>query len=426
MGDILPPMSRWTRRQFLRESLVRGGAVVGLGASLSRTASAATPPAIRRRVVLGRTGLEVPDICFGSFALDGKAGGNERVVAHALDRGITHFDTAEGYTKGRAEELLGRALRGRRDRVTITTKFWAEPHHTAEHQMKVLEQSLRRLRSDYVDIYLNHAVNDVARLESEEWQAFTARAKEQGKIRFAGMSGHSGRLTECLGYALDHDLVDVVLVAYNFAQQPSFREQATRYFKELAADFDLVTTHPELPEMIRRAHEKNIGVMVMKTLKGAERNWMGPYEAPGRSFAQSAFRWVLSDPNVDALTVTMKSTAMVDEYVEASGQAPDREDLAMLTTYERLAAGHSCQVGCGECASSCPAGVPIPDVMRVRMYHRSYAVPDVAAAEYARFSPDAEPCLSCSGAPCASACPNGLPIADWNRGTHRRLGGHRA
>jgi predicted aldo/keto reductase-like oxidoreductase len=292
--------------------------------------------------------------------------------------------------------------------------------------MKVLEQSLRRLRTDYVDIYLNHAVNDVARLESEEWQAFTARAKEQGKIRFAGMSGHSGRLTECLGYALDHDLVDVILVSYNFAQQPSFRQQVMRYFKDLAADFDLVTTHPELPEMLRRAHEKGVGVMVMKTLKGAEANWMAPYEAPGRSFAQSAFRWVLSDPNVDALTVTMKSTAMVDEYVEASGQAPDREDLAMLTTFERLAAGRSCQIGCGECAASCPAGVPIPDIMRMRMYHRSYAVPDVAAAEYACLSPDAEPCLSCSGAPCASACPNGLPIADWNRGTHRRLGGHPA
>jgi predicted aldo/keto reductase-like oxidoreductase len=288
--------------------------------------------------------------------------------------------------------------------------------------MRMLEESLRALQTDYVDVYLNHAVNDVARLKSEEWQSFVERAKRAGKIRAAGMSGHSGRLGECLTYALDHELVDVILVAYNFSQQPSFRDQVKRYLKGLASSFDLITTHPELPQILKRAHAAGVGVMVMKTLKGARKNDMRLYEGPGRTFAQSAFRFVLSDPSVDGLVVSMTDTDMIDEYVEASGSGePDAEDLALLARYESINAGSTCQVGCGECLDACPASVPIADAMRIRMYAQDYGVPRIAEREYAALPIDASPCLECSGAPCAQACPNGLAIPDLNRDTHRRL-----
>jgi len=86
--------------------------------------------------------------------------------------------------------------------------------------MHSLEQKPRRLSTDYVDVYFNHAVNDVDRLKNPEWREFTARAKQQGKIRFVGMSGHAGRLLECLDYALDTDGVDVILVATTSARTP--------------------------------------------------------------------------------------------------------------------------------------------------------------------------------------------------------------
>ena len=60
--------------------------------------------------------------------------------------------------------------------------------------------------------------------------------------------------------------------------------------------------------------------------------------------------------------------------------------------------------------------------MRTRMYANSYAVPGIAADEYARLTPNAAACLACSGEPCATACPNGIPISDWTRETHRDLG----
>lgn len=423
----------WTRRAFLAESArqvgtLGAGLAIPFSAPVASRAAPFTPegsaPAgpvarIRKRSTLGKTGIEIPDISFGTFSLES----DEKLVLHALDRGVTHFDTAESYTEGRAEEVLGRALRGRRHEVTLTSKFWARADNTAAEQMKILETSLRRLGTDYIDVYLNHAVNEIERLDNPEWRTFAERAKREGKIRAIGMSGHSGRLVECLAHAVDEKLVDVVMVAYNFTQQPSYREQLKRYLQDLAASFDFVTTQPRLPEMIQRAHAAGVGVMVMKTLDGARINDMRPFEKGGRTYAQSAFRWVLSEAAVDGLVVTMTSPAMVDEYVEASGSGPpDLADLALLARYESRHASTTCVVGCGDCLDSCPAGVAISDVMRTRMYALDYGIPAIASREYAAIGIDATACLSCSGAPCATACPRGISIAEWNRETHRRLG----
>lgn len=441
-GDSSRPHAtgEWTRRDFLRAGSASGLAgvsalpsvLLGSAVGLRSTASSASPtsasspslaapddaPRIRRRVTLGRTGIEIPDISFGTFSLES----DESLVRHALDRGVTHFDSAGGYTEGRAEHVLGRALAGERSKVTLTSKFWANPEHTAAVQMRELEASLRRLKTDYIDIYLNHAVNDVERIQSEEWQAFGEQAKRQGKIRAIGMSGHAARLGDCLEYALDHKLVDVILVAYNFAQQPSFKESLKQYLNEWLPSLDIVSSNPRLPEIIARAHTEGVGVMAMKTLKGARLNDMRPYEAPGRTFAQSAFKWVLSEPAVDGLVVTMTSREQVDEYVRASGAgAPDREDLALLARYSALNAGTSCVVGCGDCLSACPAGVPIADVMRTRMYDVDYGQPAIAAREYAALPIGADACLTCVGTPCRSACPSGLAIPELNRDTVERL-----
>lgn len=418
-----------TRRSFLRASTVVG-ASMGVEASLATAASIVTNVAaegdsgagrglgIRRRASLGQTGVEIPDISFGTFSLES----DQDLVRHALDRGITHFDTAEGYTEGRAETVLGKALQGRRQDVTLTSKFIAKPEHSAEDQMRVLEGSLRRLRTDYIDLYLNHAVNDVDRLRSEEWQAFAERAKRQGKIRQIGLSGHSGRLVECIEYALDERLVDVMLVAYNFAQQPSFKESLKQNLSQWLPELDLVSGDARLPSVLARAHAQGVGVMVMKTLRGARLNDMRPYEAAGRTFAQSAFRWVLSEPSVDGLVVSMTSKEMVDEYVEASGSGPpDREDLALLARYTARNAGTTCLVGCGDCSGSCPADVPIGDVLRTRMYDLDYGQPAIAGREYARLTTDASACLTCSGLPCATACSSGLNISELTRDTARRL-----
>ena len=78
------------------------------------------------------------------------------------------------------------------------------------------------------------------------------------------MSGHGGHLIECLDAALDEDLVDVILVAYNFGQDPAFYERFTK-------SFDLVALQPDLPRVLAKAHSKGVGVVAMKTLMGARK-----------------------------------------------------------------------------------------------------------------------------------------------------------
>ncbi len=272
-----------TRREFLKHS-----ALAGIGAGIlpwlaATDASASISPEVRSFSPLGKTGLRISDISFGSSRLHT---GDEDVVRHAYDRGINYFDSADSYTGGESETVIGNALKGHRDKVYLTSKVMASPTDSKETIMAALEGSLKRLQTDHVDVYFNHAINNVERIKNPEWHEFTELAKKQGKIRFAGMSGHAGHLIECLDWGIDSGRFDVILCAYNFGQDPHFY---SRFFRS----FDFVAIQTDLPRVIKKAKAHGVGVVVMKTLMGARLNDMRPYEKPGATFAQAAFRWVL-------------------------------------------------------------------------------------------------------------------------------------
>jgi hypothetical protein len=410
--DGLPPFGR---RDFLR-------AAVGLGASalVGRASGAATsaPPSVRRYAKLGKTGLEISDISFGSGGCK-----TPDLVRYCYDRGINYFDTAEMYrTKGfnrgdYVENLIGKALHDKRDKVVITSKYMAEAGDDRHVIMSKLEESLKRLRTDYVDIYMNHAVNDMARLRNPEWFEFVELAKKQGKIRFNGMSGHGGMLQECLEYALDHDMVDVILASHNFGSDPAFYEKFT-------AQFDLLANQKGLPRLLAKAHSKGVGVIVMKTLMGAKLNDLSAYRYGGVTLPQAAFRWVFSDPNVDALVVSMGKQSRVDEYLAVSGQRGLREsDAAVLRRYVAARSSQYCRNGCSACSSACDQGVPIADVLRQRMYALDYGDTEVARDGYARLLEGASPCVGCASLACLNACPHDLDIPSLTRETERILRG---
>ena len=401
-----------SRRQFLKAGAVATGLTAHAGSTAATREARNAGNRVRGYVTLGRTKLTISDISFGSSRL---RTGEEQLVHHAFDLGINYFDTAETYTRRQSEQVLGNALHGKRDRVVIASKTHAGASARKESIMGTLDGSLRRLGTDYVDIYFNHAVNDTAKLDNPEWFEFVERAKQQGKIRFTGMSGHAGRLIECLDHAFDMDMVDVVLIAHNFGQDPVFYDQFTR-------GIDMVARHPGLPRVLARAKSLGVGVVAMKTLMGARLHDMRPYERDGASFAQAAFRWTLANPDVDALVVSMTSTADIDEFLGASGwRALARGDRALLDTYARLNGASYCRHACNDCEGACPYGVPIADVLRTRMYATDYGDLAFARDEYAALSANAAACLACSGEPCRDACTHGLDIPGLCAPTHRML-----
>jgi predicted aldo/keto reductase-like oxidoreductase len=400
-----------------RRELLQLGALGAVGASIHPRTAPAQPPRqtgarVQRYETLGRTGMKVSDVSFGGSRL---GAGEGDLVRHALDHGINYFDSADSYGGGASETTIGDTLRGKRDRVYLTSKTYTSPTDRRDSMMRALEGSLRRLRTDYVDVYFNHAVNDVARLKNPEWHEFTARAKQQGKIRFVGMSGHAGRLIECLDYALDTDGVDVILVAYNFGQDPAF-------YQKFTGSFDFIARQPALPRVLQKAKAKGVGVVAMKTLMGGRLNDMRPFERGGATFAQAAFRWTLSNSNVDALIVSMTGRDLIDEYLGGSGSQPAAsEDLPLLGRYARMNGPSHCRHGCGDCLSACPRGVPIDEVLRTRMYAVDYGDVALARKEYALLGAGASPCLSCSAQPCQDACAHGVPIDRFVVQTHRLL-----
>jgi aryl-alcohol dehydrogenase (NADP+) len=146
---------------------------------------------------LGRTGLKVSDICLGTMVLG--AWGNTdhedsgRLINRALDAGVNFLDTADIYAFGESEEIVGKAIKSRRDEVVLATKFWngmgALPNQRGGSRrwvIQAVEDSLRRLGTDYIDLYQMHRPDPDA--EIDETLAALSDLVRQGKVRYIGSS----------------------------------------------------------------------------------------------------------------------------------------------------------------------------------------------------------------------------------------------
>jgi len=411
------------RRRFLAGAAASLGGLLGVGAAsfarLSPWLTVSKPMAdeevptedpkpqarwsgsrIREYRRLGRTEARISDISLGSTKIRAEKGGEE-IARRLIERGVTYFDTAPDYAEAGSELLLGRAMKGYRDRMFIATKFCTPHGHlppsaSVREHMEVVEASLKRLQTDHVDLVHIHACNSVERLLAPNTHEAFDRLKEQGKVRFLGFSSHTPRLEQIANAAIDSGRIDVMMLAYHHG------------------------SWPQLGEIIDRAAENDVGVVAMKTLKGARHRGLLENREEADSYTQAAFKWVLSNPHVAGLVISFFDPQHVDEYLYASGGRPTSEDLALLEKYDRRSAGRHCYQHCGACLDSCPVGLAIDDVLRYRMYFEDYGDEKEAMRLYAKLERQADACVGCS-APCAGACPHGLPIQQRTRGAHALL-----
>jgi hypothetical protein len=338
---------------------------------------------------LGRTGWKVSDIVLGTGRIRGEDG--EQIARLAIERGVNYFDTSPDYSGAGSENAMGRAIRGVRDQLFIATKFCTPTGHLppgtpVEKYMAAVEGSLGRLGTDYVDLCHVHSVDEVDRLMDENMLEAFDRLKQQGKVRFLGFSTHTPNLVQVVNRGIDSGRFDVMMVAYHHG------------------------LWAPIPDLIRRARsEQDMGVVAMKTLKGAKHRGLENFQPYADSYAQAALKWTLSNPDVSCAVISFFELQHVDEFLAASGRPFESKDLAILEEYDREILGSYCAPHCGQCLSACPEGLPIHDVLRYRMYFEDYGWEKEGLRLYSQLSKQADVCASCS-APCIGTCPVGIPI----------------
>ena len=213
--------SGMNRRAFLSGLGFQGAAAAAALGGCKRDADARPPEVIdpgtidMKYRVLGRTGLKVSEVGFGAFPID-----NPSVLDHAIDVGINYVDTAPDYKDGRSETVIGKAMARRRGDVVLATKWHPGPRTRKDTMLRSLEKSLKRLRTDHVDIVQVHSVADVARIENPELHEAFRLAKERGMARFLGVTSHSPTLMRVMDRAIELGTFDVLLCKYNFLDYP--------------------------------------------------------------------------------------------------------------------------------------------------------------------------------------------------------------
>ena len=352
---------------------------------------------VRAKRRLGRTDVMVSDIAVGT----GRFQGTE-VARLAIERGVNYFDTAPDYSEHGSEIALGEALKdAKREDLFIATKFCVAHGHLPNETpvpeiINAVEGSLKRLNTDYVDLCHIHSCDRLDRLMAPNMHEAFDRLKEQGKVRFLGVSTHTPNLEEVANAAIDSGRFDVMMLAYHYGMYPNFAH------------------------ILDKAKKADVGVVAMKTLKGAKHTNLADFREEAGAYSQAAFRWVLSNPDVSCLVVSFSQLQHVDEYLYASGQKVRDSDIAMLDRYDELTKGDYCQPHCGLCLDSCEYDLAINDVLRYRMYFKDYGWEKEGMRLYAKLDNDASRCVTCT-APCTNQCPIGVPIREKMLDAHKVL-----
>ena len=301
-----------------------------------------------------KTGDRLSALGFGLMRLPkkGRALDEPRATAqirYAIDHGVNYLDTAFSYNQ---EKFIGRALAdGYREKVKLATKLWLPLLTKREDLDRMLDQSLRNMRTDHVDYLLFHALSPGAwkRLESIGVRDFIREAKADGRIRHIGFSSHSGTVDfKAMVDAYDWDFCQI---QYSYL-----------------GEIDQAGT-----EGLKYAAAKGLGVVIMGPLRGGNLTRPPAKEVQAiwdeaevkRSPAEWGLRWVWNHPEVTVVLSGMNDERHIEENLRIADEAlPNtltEKELALVSRV-RDAYRKQVKVGCTGChyCLPCPAGVNIP------------------------------------------------------------------
>jgi predicted aldo/keto reductase-like oxidoreductase len=325
---------------------------------------------------LGRTGLKITVVSFGAMLTP-----EPEVIKVAFDHGVNYVDTARKYMGGKNEEIVSKALKGRRDKIFVATK--TQPSSLSKADIiNDVETSLKALETDYIDVIQLHSLTDKERVFISETREALNKLKEQGKVRFCGITTHKNQAEVLNALVDDPDrFFDTALVAVNFK-----------------SDKEIILA-------IERAAKANIGIIAMKTMAGGYATEVLGKITPH----QSALKWALQNPNITAAIPGMKDLSQLKEDIAVMGMPFEIADAQILQRYHAAVKPYYCHL-CGKCEGTCPMGVEISTINRSLMYAEGYGNHELALSTYREIptSASAMACFDCSQ--CVARCVNGLNI----------------
>jgi aryl-alcohol dehydrogenase-like predicted oxidoreductase len=294
----------------------------------------------------GSTGVQISPITLGSWPMSGDRYGKiddseaVKTIRSALEHGITSFDTAPGYGSGHAEETLGAALDGQRDRAVVTTKCGivsrdprtGQPGRNATRAsiLQEVEDSLRRLRTDHLDVYLVHWPDQDTPIE--ETMGAMGEVQDAGKTRLIGVSNFDvPLLEECLRYRR----IDVIQVGYNLFDRrmerevfPFCRANGIGVMAYGSLAYGLLTGGFDEDTTFESADWRSNGVAFGQPILGGENfrhnvrlvnRLRNEVAVPrGLTVAQLALAWVVRNPTVTTALVGARVPAEIEENVGAA------------------------------------------------------------------------------------------------------------
>ena len=369
----------------------------------------------------GNTGYKVSKLGFGAMRLpmtevngekaidDGKA---IPLMQRAFDLGVNYIDTAPYYCDKLSEAAVGKALKGYRDKVYVSTKNPIEDL-SGDNWLKRLETSLKNLDIDYIDFYHFWGIG----LESfKSWQGqkfgpieAARKAKEEGLIKHISFSFHDD--AKNMPEIIDSGLFESVLMQYNLLDRSN-------------------------EENLAYANSKGLGVVVMGPIGGGRLGApsqviQGLLKDKPKSSAEVAMRFVLANPNVHISLSGMSTMEQLEENVELASRTGHLTDEERARAVDMMAENHKFAelycTGCDYCMP-CPQNINIPHIFGIMNNHRVYEITDFAKSQYKEVmdgtgwvkSADASKCTECGA--CETKCPQKLPIIKQLKETHEVLG----
>jgi predicted aldo/keto reductase-like oxidoreductase len=362
----------------------------------------------------GSTGLKISALGFGSMRLPEKDGHVEQdkaieMIHRAFELGVNYIDSAYFYNHHESEVVVGKALKGWRDKVTLSTK---NPNSSApaDEWRKILDEQLTKLDVDRIDVYHFHGIN---------WASFENEMTRPGGCLEAARKAQDEGLFTHLSFSF-HDTPENLI-----------RLVDTGEFTSVTCQYNLLDRANE--PGIARAHERGMGVVIMGPVGGGRLGTPTPkilelLPAGTVSSAEIALRFVLSNPNVSCAISGMENLRMVEENCATASRGEPLSDeeratiLAALEEKKKLADLYC--TGCGYCMP-CPHGVDIPANFQLMNTYRLYGLLDHAQWEYreedlARDKAQAAFCEECGE--CEPKCPQKIPIIEQLKETDRALG----